>query len=74
MGIISYDRSVYELVDDKRLPWDISQKSTENRISAAKGYVIIVILRVILIIFMNIQQHARLVQYYCANSLCWWIS
>ena len=32
----SYERRVYESVDDKSLSSDISQKSTENRIHAAE--------------------------------------
>ena len=31
-GKKSFERRVYELVDDKSLSWDISQKSTQNRI------------------------------------------
>ena len=34
----SYERCIYESVDEKRLYWDISQKSMKNRIHAAKGY------------------------------------
>ena len=37
MGKIYYERRVYESVDNKIMSWDISQKSTENRIHAAKG-------------------------------------
>ena len=37
MERISYERRVYESVDDKNLTWDISQKSTEKRIREAKG-------------------------------------
>ena len=29
---------VYESVDNKSLSWDVSQRSTEDRIHAAKGY------------------------------------
>ena len=36
MDEISYERRVYESVDDKSLFRDVSQKSTENRIHAAK--------------------------------------
>ena len=36
MGKISYERGIYESVDDQSLSWDISQKSTENKIHAAK--------------------------------------
>ena len=38
MEIISYEYCVYESVDDKSLSWDISYKSTGNRIHATKGY------------------------------------
>ena len=34
MEKISYRRRVYESVDDASLPWDVYQKSTENRIHA----------------------------------------
>ena len=37
MEKISYERRVYESVDDRSLSWVISQKSTENIIQAAKG-------------------------------------
>ena len=37
MGEKSYERRVYESVDDKSLSWNISEKSTKNRIHAAKG-------------------------------------
>ena len=33
----SYERRVYESVDDKILSWDISQKRTEMGIHATKG-------------------------------------
>ena len=36
MDEISYERRVHESVDDKSLFRDVSQKSTENRIHAAK--------------------------------------
>ena len=36
MEKVSYERRVYESVDDKSLLLDTSQKSTENRIHAAK--------------------------------------
>ena len=37
MEEISYMRRDYESVNDKSLPYDISQKSSENRIHATKG-------------------------------------
>ena len=37
MGKKSYERHVYESEDDKILTWDITQKSTENRIHTTKG-------------------------------------
>ena len=33
----SYERRVYKSVDDRSLPCDTSQKSTENSIHATKG-------------------------------------
>ena len=36
MDKISYERLVYQLVNDKSLSWDIFQKSTENKIHAAE--------------------------------------
>ena len=36
MDKIPYEYSVYEFIDDKSLPWDISQKSMEKRIHATK--------------------------------------
>ena len=38
MGKKSYVRRVYESVEDKSLSSYISQRTTENRIHAAKGY------------------------------------
>ena len=37
MGKKSYERRVYESVDDRSLSLDVSQKSTENRIYTTKG-------------------------------------
>ena len=34
---ISYDRRIYELVDDRRHSYVISQKSTENKTQALMG-------------------------------------
>ena len=35
---ISYERRVYESVDDKSLSWDASKKSTGKIIHVKKGY------------------------------------
>ena len=37
-GKISFERRVYESQDDNSLSWDISQKSTETKIYAAKDF------------------------------------
>ena len=34
----SYERHVYESVDDKSLSWDISQKIDKKQISCNKGF------------------------------------
>ena len=44
MEKLSYERCVYESVDDKSLSWDRSQKWTENRIHAAKGLIKLLVL------------------------------